>query len=193
MIKRTLEFFAGCLKISAAYKNPATHVFAVLRANKDRGHPECAGSVSDLLTSLERGLEEPEQGQPYTIEMLRALGAAANSVELRRTLVLLLASIFSMARAESFLTIRPLDVTTLEGRARVTLTNLKGKLRQATMQLEVERIGVFEPIDTPCGAVCLCPVQVFAELKESAGETEKVFSGGYASFAKKLWGAVSGS
>ena len=66
--KNNLELFGGYLKVADVYANPALHIHAMVRLSKMRGHPFLE-DVTDLVTSLSRGLPQEEQAEPYTLSM----------------------------------------------------------------------------------------------------------------------------
>ena len=96
---RTLEVFAGYLKESEAYLNPAVYFWAIVE------HGRCSGAAVPLersfIRSLVTGLEE--QAEPMTIGVLRQLGAAVTTAKDLLVVRTLVAAVFSVARADSFI------------------------------------------------------------------------------------------
>lgn len=129
-----------------------------------------------MVSSLQRGAPTVEQAEPLTVPVLRALASALSSEVDEVLLLSLLAALFSVARADSFLSLEPGDVEDVgEDRVRVCLSSFKGERRAIILNLMFHRLpqqkggSHFAPLVTAArGSIPLCLVYVFCTLRARA-------------------------
>ena len=171
----TLKRFAGYLRVSGAFAGPATYWWTIVDESCER---RCdfrldRAWAKGVVVGLEPDLRPREQAAPVTAPIWRRLGAAAHTPVDFITVLGLAGALFTLARADSFLTLGPEDIRDLgPDRVRVVLSRLKGERRQQVLGPVFKRLptatGEFHPIWTPQGVIPLCPVEAFCLLRARA-------------------------
>jgi hypothetical protein len=173
----SLEIFVAYLKKSKAYLNPEVYFWAIVDEAKTQGAAISLSKawISDTLTALQRGLAPQEQAEPLSIPILRALGRACTTDVDFNLVLSLVCAIFSVARADSFIRLKPAQVKDVApGRVQVTLGHMKGERRREELTPVFESLPVaflranFPPLFTPLGEIPLDPVRAFRALRERA-------------------------
>lgn len=168
----TVTLYAGFMKLqSAAYMSPGTDLSAIRNEHRARGFPplEDDGRIGAAAAALEQGLPEHEQAEPFTLQILQELYARASSEKDVDLILVLLGSIYTLARADAFAQILCEDVEIYLSGARVTQRALKGAKRTRTLPMTFERVPALGSLpNSRFGALPLCPVAVFERLKSRA-------------------------
>ena len=199
--KLALEIFAGVLKESEAYKTPAPMIFAVLDANKERKHeyPLQGDDLSDILTSLERGMSDAEQAFPLGVIELRKMAAAVRNEVDFDVWLSVAGAFFTLSRIDSFLSMTLGDVSfSGEGsnsKVTIKLSNLKSvegwKASKKHLEFELEQVEGYEKFEFPqgFGSIPCCPVRVFRVITGRARRLGRNIMSGhkdYQQFSRRL-------
>ena len=170
--KDSLTLFAGYMKVSMAFALPATYWWAIVAEARQRS---CSFRLDrdwakGIDVALEQGLPPQEQASPLTVPIPKLLGAPVSTDVDFVTVLGFLCAMFTVARVDSFLTVRPDDIQDLGGdKVKVLLSRRKGERRRQVLDPVFERLpacaGEFRPVPTPLGVVPLCPVGAFCLLR----------------------------
>ncbi len=184
----TLAAFSEFLRQSD-FKSP-TYIHAVIRENKDLRHPPVAPEdVKDILSAFERDQEEPEQDEPFSLDLLRKLFAACETDIDINTALVACGAFFTLSRIDSFLHLKKADINCVSDDCiRLTPTVLKGHKRVSDKPVEFERIDSEMPFTSCIGDIVCCPVAIMLILRDRApsGSDSLVHFNSYDKYERSL-------
>ena len=170
-----LQIYAGHLKLSSAYKQRGSLVWAVVDKHNqlydgDKLESSVVGDIVDSMTKEESG---GEQAFPCDVDVLAELFGAVQDESDFDGALSLSGSTLCLARVDSFLHTRRDETTDPDpDRVRVVIRKRKGRAAKNGRPVEFERLDSPRVFACKFGNISFCPVFIFRLMRSRAAERQ---------------------